>query len=135
MSRLGGAHHRALHEGGDDVGRQLGSASRAATSARQRAGVLHTGRTRGRNPRSTPDGILTMALPKRRQSKARGRKRRTHDRLTPPNVPGISGRSSDPNKRSSRFYCPSCRQPKEAHAICANCGAYGKRQAVEVSEG
>ncbi len=74
-----------------------------------------------------------MALPKRRQSRARSRKRRTHDSLTLPNVPGISGRLSDPNKRSSRFYCPECKQPKEPHCICANCGHYGKRQAVEVT--
>ena len=73
-----------------------------------------------------------MALPKRRQSRSRTRKRRSHDAIPSPNVPGISGRPSDPNKRSGRFYCPDCRQPKEPHAICANCGYYGKRQAVEV---
>jgi len=74
-----------------------------------------------------------MALPKRRQSKARTRKRRSHDALDVANIPGTSGRASDPNKRSNRFYCPSCKQAKEPHCICANCGHYAKRQAVEVS--
>jgi len=74
-----------------------------------------------------------MALPKRRQSKSRTRKRRSHDALAVPNVPGISGRASDPNKQSKAFYCPNCKQPKEPHCICANCGHYGQRQVVEVS--
>lgn len=75
-----------------------------------------------------------MALPKRRQSPSRKRKRRSHDALVAPNVPGLSGKASDPSKRSKRFYCPSCKQPKEPHCICANCGYYNRRQAVEVNK-
>ena len=74
-----------------------------------------------------------MALPKRRQSHSRTRKRRSHDALKTPNVPGISGRASDANKQSKAFYCPNCKQPKEPHRICANCGHYGRRQVVEVN--
>ena len=49
-----------------------------------------------------------MAVPKRRQSKARSRKRRTHQKLK---VPSIS-------------VCPKCREPKLPHRACSNCGAY-----------
>ncbi len=49
-----------------------------------------------------------MALPKRRHSRARGRKRRTHWKLTAPNV----------------VDCPQCHQPKLSHHICPQCGYY-----------
>jgi len=49
-----------------------------------------------------------MALPKRRHSRARGRKRRTHWKLTAPNV----------------VECPQCHQPKLSHHICPQCGFY-----------
>jgi len=73
-----------------------------------------------------------MALPKRRQSRSRSGNRRSHDALETPNVPGISGKAADPSKRSKRFYCSGCKQPKEPHCICGNCGYYNGRQAVEV---
>ena len=28
--------------------------------------------------------------------------------------------------------CPQCHQPKLPHRVCANCGYYGGRQAIEV---
>ena len=59
-----------------------------------------------------------MGLPKRRQSKARGRKRRTHWKLTNP----------------ARSKCPHCSQPKLPHRICPHCGYYGTRSKVETAE-
>jgi large subunit ribosomal protein L32 len=49
-----------------------------------------------------------MALPKRRHSRMRGRKRRTHWKLTAPNV----------------VDCQQCHQPKMPHHICPQCGYY-----------
>lgn len=58
-----------------------------------------------------------MAVPKRKQSKARGRKRRASAwRLTGP----------------SRSLCPQCHAAKRPHTVCSNCGWYGGRQAIEV---
>ncbi len=59
-----------------------------------------------------------MALPKRRHSKARRDKRRTHDRL---NRPKLS-------------LCPQCKQPKLAHRVCPYCGYYKDRQVVEIKQ-
>jgi large subunit ribosomal protein L32 len=59
-----------------------------------------------------------MPLPKRRHSKARGAKRRTHWKLTAPNV----------------TECPNCHQPKLPHRICPNCGYYKGRQVVTPPE-
>ena len=49
-----------------------------------------------------------MALPKRRQSKARGRKRRTHYKAD--------------NVNTSK--CPQCGEFKLPHRACPNCGYY-----------
>lgn len=57
-----------------------------------------------------------MALPKRRHSKTRGRKRRTHWKIAKINL----------------IPCPQCKQPKLAHRICKICGYYDKRQVVEI---
>ncbi|MCK9604347.1 MAG: 50S ribosomal protein L32 [Candidatus Omnitrophica bacterium] len=57
-----------------------------------------------------------MALPKRRHSKARGRRRRTHWKLTSSNLTP----------------CPQCKQPKLSHRACKACGYYDGRQVVEV---
>jgi len=57
-----------------------------------------------------------VALPKRRHSAARGRKRRTHWKLTASNL----------------IPCPQCKQPKIAHRICAVCGYYDGRQVIEI---
>jgi large subunit ribosomal protein L32 len=60
-----------------------------------------------------------MGLPKRRQSKARGAKRRTHWKLTNPAL----------------SKCPHCNQSKQPHRVCPHCGYYGTRAKVESAEG
>lgn len=57
-----------------------------------------------------------MAVPKRKVSRARTRRRRASNWRThaPP-----------------RSTCPQCHQPKRPHAVCHTCGWYGGRQAVE----
>ena len=59
-----------------------------------------------------------MPNPKRRHSKTRGRKRRTHDALTP----------------ASLAECPQCHEHKLAHQVCPHCGFYRGRQAREVKD-
>ena len=59
-----------------------------------------------------------MPLPKRRHSKTRGAKRRTHWKLSVPNI----------------VECPHCHQPKLPHRICANCGYYKGRQVITPKE-
>lgn len=59
-----------------------------------------------------------MAVPKRKTSKARKRKRRTHWKLDQPN----------PTK------CSHCGSPAQPHRICGECGHYGDRQVLETSE-
>ena len=57
-----------------------------------------------------------MPLPKRRHSKTRGRKRRTHWKL-------------DSKKL---VLCPQCKHPKIPHQVCRVCGNYDGRQVFEV---
>jgi large subunit ribosomal protein L32 len=57
-----------------------------------------------------------MAVPKKKQSKTRSRKRRATWKAT----------------AAAYSACPQCKQPKLAHRVCANCGSYAGRQAVEV---
>ncbi len=59
-----------------------------------------------------------MALPKRRHSRMRGAKRRTHWKLRQPAV----------------HQCPNCHQPKRPHCVCAQCGYYDGREVVEPAE-
>nr|MBN2278671.1 50S ribosomal protein L32 [candidate division Zixibacteria bacterium] len=59
-----------------------------------------------------------MALPKRRHSRTRGRKRRTHWTLTAPNV----------------VECTQCHQPKLSHHICPHCGYYKGEMVREPKE-
>ena len=59
-----------------------------------------------------------MPNPKRRHSKSRTAKRRTHDALTPT-------QTSD---------CPNCREPKPPHRACPHCGYYRGRQVRAVPE-
>jgi len=59
-----------------------------------------------------------MAHPKRRHSKARRDKRRTHDSLSRP------GTSS----------CPNCGEAKLPHRVCQHCGSYRDRDVIEVKE-
>ena len=57
-----------------------------------------------------------MAVPKKKQSKTRTAKRRATWKATP----------------SAYSACPQCKQPKQSHHVCANCGYYAGRQAIEV---
>ncbi|PYR56818.1 MAG: 50S ribosomal protein L32 [Acidobacteria bacterium] len=59
-----------------------------------------------------------MPNPKRRHSKTRTAKRRTHDALAP----------------VARAECPQCHEPKQPHRVCPNCGYYGGRQVKPVEE-
>ncbi len=60
-----------------------------------------------------------MANPKRRHSKARRDKRRTHDALS---RPGIS-------------ICDNCGETKLPHRVCPSCGFYRGREVVEGKDG
>ena len=59
-----------------------------------------------------------MPNPKRRHSKTRTAKRRTHDALKP--VPVGT--------------CPQCHEAKAPHQVCRHCGYYNGRQVREVEE-
>lgn len=56
--------------------------------------------------------------PKRRTSKGRKNRRRSHHALTPPAV----------------IYCSHCNHITLPHRVCPNCGWYQKRQVVEMKE-
>lgn len=60
----------------------------------------------------------TLALPKRKVSRARRDKRRTHDALEAP----------------ATSECPQCHRPKQPHRVCPHCGMYKGRQVIEVRE-
>lgn len=55
-----------------------------------------------------------MAVPKRRHSATRGRKRRTHWKLRAPQT----------------HPCSHCSSPKRPHRICGNCGFYDGEEIV-----
>ncbi|UCC79291.1 MAG: 50S ribosomal protein L32 [Candidatus Zixiibacteriota bacterium] len=59
-----------------------------------------------------------MALPKRRHSRSRGAKRRTHWKLEKPGI----------------MECPHCHEPKLPHQICPSCGWYKGREVVAITE-
>lgn len=59
-----------------------------------------------------------MALPKRRHSKTRRDKRRTHDRLQNPSL----------------TKCSNCGATILAHHLCPNCGYYKGRQVIVKKE-
>ncbi|MCH8326970.1 MAG: 50S ribosomal protein L32 [Candidatus Marinimicrobia bacterium] len=59
-----------------------------------------------------------MAHPKRKQSRSRSAKRRTHWKLTP-QLPSS---------------CPQCGQPKMSHRACPNCGYYRGRPVISPSQ-
>lgn len=52
-----------------------------------------------------------MAVPKRKTSKAKRDKRRTHWKLA---LPGLVA-------------CPQCHQPRRPHHVCPHCGYYDGR--------
>jgi len=59
-----------------------------------------------------------MPLPKRRHSKTRRDKSRTHQRLISP-LPGT---------------CSHCGEVKLSHRVCPACGYYNNRPVVEIKE-
>ncbi|MGQ9707819.1 MAG: 50S ribosomal protein L32 [bacterium] len=59
-----------------------------------------------------------MPLPKRRHSRQRGRKRRTHWRLTPPTL----------------IDCPHCHEPKMPHRVCPHCGYYAGKPVITITK-
>ncbi len=59
-----------------------------------------------------------MALPKRRHSRSRTRKRRANDFLTRPSV----------------GFCPECGEPKMPHQLCGGCGTYKGRTVIHLED-
>lgn len=59
-----------------------------------------------------------MALPKRKISKSRRDKRRTHQKIDAPSV----------------STCPECGEPVLPHHACSQCGAYKGRTAIETDK-
>jgi large subunit ribosomal protein L32 len=59
-----------------------------------------------------------MAHPKRKHTTTRRDKRRTHDKLTVPNLSN----------------CPQCQQPKPPHRVCLHCGYYKGKEIIEIPE-
>ncbi len=55
-----------------------------------------------------------MAVPKKRHSHSRTRKRRSHDALTAPGW----------------VTCAQCREPKQLHQVCPSCGYYRSREVM-----
>ena len=59
-----------------------------------------------------------MAVPKRRQSNSRTRKRRSHHAIKPKQL----------------AHCPKCSVAVPHHVVCPNCGYYMGRVMVETAE-
>lgn len=59
-----------------------------------------------------------MAVPKRRTSKARKRKRRTHYKATAPALTP----------------CARCGSPKPSHRVCPECGYYRGEKRITVED-
>jgi len=59
-----------------------------------------------------------MALPKRKTSRTRRDKRRTHKKLVAPPM----------------SVCPQCREVKLPHRVCPSCGYYAGREVLPVEE-
>ena len=57
-------------------------------------------------------------LPKRKQSRGRTRRRRSHDALT----------------RTHLVECPSCHSPRLPHRVCLSCGSYRGETVLDLSE-
>jgi large subunit ribosomal protein L32 len=59
-----------------------------------------------------------MAVPKRRQSKSRSRKRNSHNAITAPKLQ----------------HCAQCGTSVPSHVVCPNCGHYHGRTMVETED-
>ncbi len=59
-----------------------------------------------------------MNVPKRRTSKSKKNKRRSHQALS----------------RPGHSVCPQCGEPKAPHRVCGGCGSYRGRQVFEPDE-
>jgi len=59
-----------------------------------------------------------MPVPKRKTSKSRRDKRRTHFKLASPGV----------------VLCPNCKEPTQPHRVCPKCGYYKGRKHLAVEE-
>lgn len=59
-----------------------------------------------------------MAVPKGKVSKARGRKRRTHWKISLPAI----------------VKCPQCHKMKLSHRVCKHCGYYDGKQVIVMEE-
>ncbi|RLC47719.1 MAG: 50S ribosomal protein L32 [Candidatus Cloacimonadota bacterium] len=59
-----------------------------------------------------------MAVPKRKTSKSRKRKRRTHYKISAPTL----------------TECSHCGEPKLPHNLCMNCGYYKGKQILEIKK-
>ena len=59
-----------------------------------------------------------MAIPVRKISKQRKRKRRTHFKLA---APGL-------------VICPICSKTTQSHIVCKFCGHYGGKKVIEIKE-
>ncbi len=59
-----------------------------------------------------------MAVPKRKKSKSRRDKRRTHQKTDAPNLSA----------------CPECGEAKLPHHVCPACGYYKGRKVIETEE-
>lgn len=57
-----------------------------------------------------------MAVPKKKTSRSRRDKRRTHWKLAKPDV----------------TKCPHCEAPRLPHRVCRECGYYGEREVMVV---
>ena len=59
-----------------------------------------------------------MAVPKRRTSKSKRNKRRSHDAIGTP----------------ARITCPQCWDLNAPHRVCSNCGTYRGREVIRTEE-
>jgi len=59
-----------------------------------------------------------MPVPKRKTSKSKRGKRRTHQKVTAPNV----------------VECPQCGEATLSHHACPSCGTYKGRNVIETEE-
>ncbi|MEE8595600.1 MAG: 50S ribosomal protein L32 [Gemmatimonadota bacterium] len=59
-----------------------------------------------------------MAVPKKRTSKQRKRKRRTHNKAD----------------ATAIQECPRCGDPRRPHRVCPSCGHYDDREVIAVEE-